>query len=206
MCSYFNQKTLYISSKIIQLIKGITGIQMKSFLLAIVFFIAQMALGQSEEEKLIRCKIHKNKSIQKLDSHFVYVRGFEICGLNCGCHKPPPEYKLNLQADHEYEVRISNWRGNICAILKNASKKAIAYSFKGRYYDGFKFKCRQSGIYYIQFNTPAPHSHYTMIGGACLGVKRKETSNQQRRHPIFSKKKIIHNTNLRQPNRRTKKR
>ncbi len=154
---------------------------MKGYILILfsVLFV-HVGLAQSEQEKLTWCKIHKNKSVQKLDSNFVYIRGFEICGLDCGCRKPPPEYKLILQAGNEYEIRISNWRGNICAVLKNASKEAIARSFQGRYHDGFKFKCKKTGIYYLQFNTPAPYSHYTMIGGACLGMKRMKLENQQK--------------------------
>lgn len=172
---------------------------MKRYILIFfLIFFTNLAFGQSEQEKLTWCKIHKNKSVKKLDSNFVYIRGFEICGLDCGCRKPPPEYKLILQAGVEYEIRISNWRGNICAVLKNASKQPIARSFQGRYYDGFKFKCKQTGVYYLQFNTPAPFSHYTMIGGACLGMKRSNNMQQQHVVPVKNQN-TKHSGNRNQP-------
>jgi len=148
------------------------------FVILFIILSSNILWAQSEQEKLTWCKIHKKKSTEKLDSNFVYIRGFEICGLDCGCKKPPPEYKLLLEEGIEYEVRISNWRGNICAVLKNASKRTIAQSFRGHYHDGFKFKCRETGVYYLQFNTPPPFSHYTMIGGASLAMKNPELSSQ----------------------------
>jgi len=134
--------------------------------------------SRAERNEIYRaeqCDFHRKISAAKLQEGYAYIRGFKLCGSNCAdCNSQKGIFRLVLEAGNEYALKISNWRGETYAVLYDDKGNRIGKSLhNGKIYDGFRFICNSTGIYYLRFfdqnKRPVEES---LIGGASLGLKR----------------------------------
>ena len=112
-----------------------------------------------------------NKALEKLKGDFTFIKSFKIDGRNC--QRKDIEYTCVFSKDTQYKVVVEGKDGGAQGIvveLYDSKRKKITSSLlNGKFYPGFVYICRATGIYYLKFSFQDSHS---CCGGAVLGFKR----------------------------------
>jgi hypothetical protein len=116
-----------------------------------------------DEDKL------KLQAYQSLPKDYTLLRSYRIANK---CHKLNMEICL-MSRDITYTVRIAGdsggWQGIIVCLLDENHKELLSSNINHTQFNGFTFRCKKTGVYYLYFTFQDSQSVY---GGAVLGFKR----------------------------------
>ena len=147
---------------------------MKRLLLLYFLLLSTMAAAQQSSEADERIE----QCIRKLPPGFVF---------RCSYQFKPWCYRLIsfttlLSKDMEYVIRIEDYDTlsypTVIAVLYDAQRNEIGHTASGGIpVDGFRFKCRATGIYHLSFSFKDVRTRYE--GVAVLAFKGKYAPGQQ---------------------------
>jgi len=123
------------------------------------------AMGQCNSE------LYVNKSMKSLESGFQYSKSYRIDGR--GGNRRKVEYTCVFSKDTNYQIRITGKDGaaqGLIGTLYDSKRNELVSSFyNNKFLDGWTFKCRATGIYYLSFTFKNSKSY---CGAAVLAFRR----------------------------------
>lgn len=112
----------------------------------------------------------KLQALQSLPQNCTLIQSYNIMGRGCGRGH---EATCLLSRDTDYVLRIASQDGGshgIVVSLYDAKRNEIITShINNKFFNGWTFKCKTTGIYYLSFTFRDSQSR---CGGAVLGFKR----------------------------------
>lgn len=143
---------------------------MKTGILLIFFLLLHTkVLGQSW---LDSCSftILKSRALQALPKNCTLIQSYTIRGRGCGRGH---EATCLLSRDTDYVLRIASQDGDshgiVVSLYDEKRNEIITSSVNNKFFNGWTFKCKTTGIYYLSFTFKDSQSR---CGGAVLGFKR----------------------------------
>ncbi len=135
-----------------------------TLVIALLFFrVTYTTQAQCNSEQ------YTNRAIKEIPFGFNFSKSFKIDRRNNSRKKI--KYTLVLSKHTTYSFSISGSKGNsIIATIYDTKKRKIATSFYNeKYFSSCSFKCRASGIYYIEFTFEKKGND---CGAAAMSFKR----------------------------------
>ncbi|MBR9998760.1 MAG: hypothetical protein KFF73_07305 [Cyclobacteriaceae bacterium] len=102
-----------------------------------------------------QCDFNKQsqRCIKDLHDGFIYIKSFEVDGLNGG--KEKIEYSYVMTRDTQYYLNICTPESNpdgIIVTIYDSQRNAVSSNFAdGKFYEALIFQCSATGIYYLTF-------------------------------------------------------
>ncbi len=138
------------------------------FWIALLFgtlFSTWSVMGQCNSE------LYVNKSMKSLESGFQYSKSYRIDGR--GGNRRKVEYTCVFSKDTNYQIRITGKDGaaqGLIGTLYDSKRNELVSSFyNNKFLEGWTFKCRATGIYYLSFTFKNSKSY---CGAAVLAFRR----------------------------------
>jgi len=129
-----------------------------------------------ESKAQCNAELYTSKSVKQLSEEgYTFVKSFRIDG-KAGARKKI-EYTIVFSKDSSYNIRVNSQDGNnesaskgiIATLYDNQRTKMTSNFHDNKFYPGWIYKCKATGIYYITF-TFKDSTNY--CGAAALGMKR----------------------------------
>jgi hypothetical protein len=93
------------------------------------------------------------RCIQNLHDGFIYIKSFEVDGLNG--EKEKIEYSYVMTRDTQYYLNICTPEADLDGIIVtiyDSQRNAVSSNYTdGKFYEALIFQCSATGIYYITF-------------------------------------------------------
>jgi hypothetical protein len=128
-------------------------------------------IGSSTAFAQCDSELYSNKALKALQAGFTFVKSYKIDGKN-GVRKNI-EYTCVFSKDTSYMIRMESKDGGpngIVATLYDSNRQELATSHvNNRFFPGWTYKCKATGIYYLNFSFKDPTSY---CGAAVLGFRR----------------------------------
>jgi hypothetical protein len=116
-----------------------------------------------DEDKL------KLQALQSLPKNCTLIQSYNINGKGCKRN----EATCLLSRDMDYVVRIASqdggFHGIVVSLYDEKRNEIITSSVNNKFFNGWTFKCKTTGIYYLSFTFRDSQSY---CGGAVMGFKR----------------------------------
>jgi len=143
---------------------------MKNILLfVIVMAFALVSINDSKAQ--CNAELYNDKALKELSVGYTFVKSYRVDGRN-GTRKKI-EYTCVFSKDTNYEIKISSKDGGatgIIATLYDSKRNKLASNFvNNKFFDGWTYKCRATGIYYLSFTFKNSKS---FCGAGVLGFRR----------------------------------
>ncbi len=143
---------------------------MKHFLAFVLIFL-MAGLVHSVSAQDCDSELYSNMALKKLTDGFTFIKSFKVDGK--GGTRKDIEYTCVFSKDTKYKVILQSKDGEatgVIATLFNSKREQLATSHNnGKFYTGWTYVCKATGIYYLRFSFKDSHS---FCGGAVLGFKR----------------------------------
>jgi hypothetical protein len=136
------------------------------FLFIANFDTAAQVFGECDIES------YKSKALSYLPKGFRLAKNYTVDGRGC---RRGGEYTVILYKNIDYVIRMSAKDGGFYGMivtLYNAKREELMTSeFEHKQFNGWTYRCKQTGIYYISFTFKDSQSH---CGGAVLGFRMRK--------------------------------
>ncbi len=142
---------------------------MKRFAILLIPVFALLFCGNASAQ--CNAELYVNKSMRALESGFQFSKSYRIDGR--GGTRKKIEYTCVFSKDTNYQIRIFGKDGNAQGVIGTLydSKRNLMVSnlYNNKFLDGWTFKCRSTGIYYLSFTFKGSTSY---CGAAVLAFRR----------------------------------
>jgi len=132
---------------------------------------ALLMLGFQSAMAQCNAELYVNKSMKALESGFQFSKSYRIDGR--GGSRKKIEYTCVFSKDTNYQIRIfgkdGNAQGVIGTLYDSKRNQMVSSYFNNKFLDGWTFKCRSTGIYYLTFTFKDSRS---FCGAAVLAFRR----------------------------------
>ncbi len=141
------------------------------FVIAFVFVMAFFVSPSQTQAQDCDSELYSNMALKKLTDGFTFIKSFKVDGK--GGTRKDIEYTCVFSKDTKYKVILQSKDSEatgVIATLFNSKREQLATSYNnGKFYTGWTYVCKATGIYYLRFSFKDSHS---FCGGAVLGFKR----------------------------------
>ena len=142
---------------------------MKNFIASAILLISVFAVSSSFGQ--CNAELYVNKSMRTLDTGYQFSKSYRIDGRNGTRRKI--QYTCVFSKDTNYQIQVSGKDGGahgIIATLYNSRRNKLASTYyNNKFLTGWTYKCRATGIYYLEFTFKDSKSY---CGAAVLGFRR----------------------------------
>ncbi len=141
---------------------------MKKIIFLILFMIAAMATLSKAQ---CNADLYTEQSMKSIRSGFMYEKSYRVDGR--GGRKDRVEYTCILSKDTNYSFIMNSKDGGSNGMifsLFDAKRNQVATNYvNNKFFTGIEYKCRATGIYFINFTFKNSKSH---CGAAVLAFRR----------------------------------
>ncbi|MBX2840569.1 MAG: hypothetical protein KTR26_02265 [Flammeovirgaceae bacterium] len=142
---------------------------MKKVIIAGIVLITSFFLNSAFAQ--CNSELYVNKSMKSLESGFQFSKSYRIDGR--GGTRKKVEYTCVFSKDTNYQIRISGKDGSaqglIGTLYDSKRNKMVSSFYNNKFLEGWTFKCRATGIYYLSFTFQNSKSY---CGAAVLAFRR----------------------------------
>lgn len=144
---------------------------MKKIFIFVLMLATAWFLKPQEASAQCNAELYVNKCMKELNSGFLFFKSYRIDGKN-GTRKKI-EYTCVFSKDTNYQITISGKDGGpegmIGTLYDGKRNKLVSSYYNNKFYPGWQYKCRATGIYYLSFTFKDSKSY---CGAAVLGFRR----------------------------------
>lgn len=143
---------------------------MKTVFVTFSFFAIFILAGNQAQAQCSSSELADN-CITQLNDGFNFVKSFPIDGENG--EKSKIEYSYVFAKGTEYSINLCTGDetpdGIVVSLYDSNRRKLTTNAANGKVFQGLRYNCNSTGIYYITFTFDESNSH---CGGSVLGFKR----------------------------------